>query len=95
MQAIAVWLAALIPSFVGRVLAALGMGVVSYVGLDLAWTQLHTLIVSNFQGLPSAAIGLMSLAGVGDALGIMFGAITARVAFTVLASSARIAGIAK
>lgn len=93
MQAVAVWLAALIPSFVGRVLAALGMGVVTMTGFDVAWGQVHDLIISNVQGLPAAAAGLAGLAGVGEGLGIVLGAISARVAFTVLMSSARIAGV--
>jgi hypothetical protein len=93
MQTVALWLASLLPSLVARVLAALGMGVVTFTGWSVVWGQVRDLIVSNFGGLPSAIAQLAGLAGVDVGLGIILGAITTRVAYVSVASAARIAGV--
>lgn len=93
MQTVAAWLAALLPSLVARVLAALGMGVVTITGFNLAWDNLRSIIVDNFQGIPADIAHLIALAGVGEGLGIIFGAITARVTFAALMAGAKIAGV--
>lgn len=93
MASVAVWLAALLPSLVGRVLAALGFGVVTVTGFNIAWDSLKSLILTNFGGMSADIMGLANLAGVGEGLGIILGAITARVTFTALISAKKIAGI--
>ncbi|OZA55091.1 MAG: hypothetical protein B7X79_16120 [Acidovorax sp. 17-64-282] len=93
MASVAVWLAALLPSLVGRVLAALGLGVVTVTGFNIAWDSLKSLILTNFGGMSADIMGLANLAGVGEGLGIILGAITARVTFTALMSAKKIAGI--
>jgi hypothetical protein len=93
MQTVALWLASLLPSFVARVLAAMGMGVVTFTGWSVVWGQVRDLIVSNFVGLPSAIAQLAGLAGVDVGLGIILGAITTRVAYVSVASAARIVGV--
>lgn len=93
MGSIAVWIAALLPSLVARVLAALGMGVVTFTGFTLAWVSLKTIIVNNFKGMPSDLVNLAGLAGAGEGLGIILGAITARVAFLAIQSGRKIAGV--
>lgn len=93
MGSIAVWLAALLPSLVGRVLAALGLGVVTMTGFMVAWSSLRGYILQNFEGLPTAMMQLAALAGVGEGLGILLGAITAKVAYVAIQSSAKIAGV--
>lgn len=90
---IAVWLATLLPSLVGRVLAALGLGVVTMSGFMVAWNTLKGLILANFEGGASAAMQLAGLAGVGEGLGIILGAITAKVAYIAVQSAAKIAGV--
>jgi len=93
MQTVALWLASLLPSFVGRVLAALGMGVVSFTGWSIVWGQVRDWIVNSFTGLPSAIAQLAGLAGVDVGLGIILGAITTRVMYVSVASAAKIAGV--
>jgi len=90
---IAVWLAALLPSLVGRVLAVLGLGVVTMTGFMAAWDVLKGHILSNFEGFPAAMMGLAGLAGVGEGLGLILGAITAKVAFVAIQSASKIAGV--
>jgi hypothetical protein len=93
MQTIALWLASLLPSFVARVLAALGMGVITFTGWTVVWDQIKGLIVSSFTGLPTAIAQLAGLAGVDVGLGIILGAITTRIAYISIASASKIAGI--
>jgi len=93
MGSVAVWLAALLPSLVARVLAALGMGVITFTGFSIAWDSVRSIIVSNFSGMPSDIMALAGLAGVGQGLGIVLGAITARVAYMAITSARRIAGV--
>lgn len=90
---IAVWLAALLPSLVGRVLAVLGLGVVTMSGFMAAWGVLKGHILTNFEGFPAAMMGLAGLAGVGEGLGLILGAITAKVAFVAIQSASKIAGV--
>lgn len=94
MASIAVWLAALLPSLAARVLASLGLGVVTVTGMNIAWGSLKGIIIANFQGFPADIAGLASLSGAGEGLGIILGAITARVTYTALMSASRIAGVA-
>lgn len=93
MQSIAVWLAALLPSLAARVLASLGLGVVTVTGFTVAWDSLKSIIIANFSGFPADIAGLAGLAGVGEGLGIILGAITARVTFSAIMSASRIAGV--
>jgi len=93
MASIAVWLAALLPSLVGRVLAALGLGVVTMTGFMVAWNSLKGYVLDNFEGLPTAMMQLAGLAGVGEGLGLVLGAITAKVAYVAIQSASKIAGV--
>ncbi|BCB27453.1 hypothetical protein SKTS_23390 [Sulfurimicrobium lacus] len=93
MSKLAVWIGSLVPSLVAKVLAALGMGVLTVTGFTIAWNTVKGMIIANFTAMPATILGLASLAGVGEALGIIFGAITARVAYTALISSSKIVGM--
>ncbi len=92
MANLAIWLSGMVPSLVGRVMLALGLGVLTITGIDLAWGSLRTTLLAALAGLPADVIGLAGLAGVGDALGYVLGSITARVTLAALTNSARIVG---
>lgn len=89
------WLIALVTPMVGRVLLALGFQVVTITGVTLAVTQLKSLVLTHLGGLPADMLQLMLLAGVGQGLGMVFGAITFRIAYWQIANSVRILGVAK
>lgn len=91
MQSVAIWLASLVPSLAARVLASLGFGLVAIVGCAEAFSAIKNIIINNLQGAPSAIIGLMSLAGVGDAIGIMFGGFACVLAYHTLTMGTRLA----
>lgn len=67
-----------------RVLAALGIGAVSFVGLDLALSSILTAAKNSWSGLPAEILGYMSFLGANQALSIIAGAMTARVALVAL-----------
>lgn len=62
----------------GRVLIALGIGVVSYTGLDFTLTFLKSQAVSSLTGLPSEVVGLISFMKVGVCISIITSAIAVR-----------------
>ena len=66
-----------------RFLAALGVGVVSFVGLSAALTSLQTEISGYFGQLPASMVAIFSMSGVGVALSVVFAAYVARVSLMV------------
>lgn len=77
-------LAAILMSLVGpmvlRALTILGVGLVTFTGVTAGLQGLVQAAQDNWGALPAAMLGLASLAGVPQALGIIVGAMTARVA---------------
>jgi hypothetical protein len=70
-------LAPVLGSLVGRVLLAIGIGFVTYQGLSIGTDALYSAVQSNFGGLPSVALGLMSYLWVDKAISTVFSAFTA------------------
>lgn len=67
----------LLPSVVGRVMIALGVGYVSYVGFGVAIDTLYSQIKSNFSGMPVEVINFLGYCWVDKAIGMMFSAFVA------------------
>ena len=65
-------------TLVGRVLLSLGIGYVTYTGLDSSLDWIKSQIASAFGGVPSQAMSVMSACGAGTAVSIVLGAIAAR-----------------
>jgi hypothetical protein len=84
----ALW-GALIPmlgSLVGRVLVSLGVGYVSYTGIDtgIAWAKAQFL--TGMSGLPAQAMGLASTMKVGVCVSMLLSALVARLVLQGLTS---------
>ncbi|WP_032136943.1 DUF2523 domain-containing protein [Kingella negevensis] len=86
------FLAALIPAFmnmlttlIGKVLTALGITAVVYVGLESIISQLKSEIQSSLSGVPAGVLEMFYLAGGGTVLNIFFGCFTFVLAFKSLA----------
>lgn len=73
-------------SLVGRVLLALGIGYVTYSGLDTAMTVFSTKFFQAANTLPSAVIGVMGVLKVGTSFSIVLAAIGARLVLNGLTS---------
>ncbi len=61
-----------------KVLAALGIGFVSYAALITLANSVKDNVISAYSGMGSQALAIASLLGVGEAIGILLGAIIAR-----------------
>jgi hypothetical protein len=64
-----------------RVLLALGFGYLTFGSISSAINSLITSAQGYFNGIPSFALNLLQMAGLGQALAIIAGAILVRVAF--------------
>jgi len=62
-----------------RVLTALGIGTLTFTGVTEGVNALIQAAVQNYASIPADILGLCAVAGVPQALGIICGAMTARV----------------
>ena len=83
------FLAAAVGPLAIRILLALGISAVTFVGVDLVVQALVGRVVSSYSGLPAATLQLVSLAGVGQGLGVVLGAVNARLALWSFASATK------
>jgi len=79
MPQLALFLLSLVKPLISRILIALGIGLVSVVGINSVIDQIKNALVNNIGGLPADVFGLFMLAGMGQALGIITGAITTKI----------------
>lgn len=86
-------LATLAQPILARVLLALGFSVVALAGVAAVVGQLRALVVTKLGGVPSDALQLAGLAGLGESLGILFGAMTFAVAYWTATKAVKIAGL--
>lgn len=78
------WLVALVPVLVAKAIIALGIGVVSYTGINALFTGIEALVRNSFSGIPSQYIGLIGLCGVDVAVNITLSALAAKLALDVV-----------
>jgi hypothetical protein len=91
---LAVWLAAMVGPLVGKVLLALGFQVVSITGALVVVSTLKAMLVGHLGSVSAAGLQLALLAGTGEAFGIIFGAITARMVLWQITQGKKILGVA-
>ena len=75
---LAVWVLSLAPSLVSRVLIALGLAVVTTVGVGEVIDEVKTQMIARFYLLPVDMLDVFLLVGGGQAMGLILGAITTR-----------------
>lgn len=73
-------------SIVGRVLIALGIGYVSYTGINALLTWIKSQVVAYLTGAPATVVAIMGLLKVDVALSIVFSALAARLVLQGLTS---------
>lgn len=86
---LAPWLLALVQPLVSRVLVALGLAVVTTVGLGAVIDQVKALLIAKMYALPVDMLNVFLLTGGGEALGMIFGAIAVRLVINGAASATR------
>lgn len=84
------WLATSIGSLVKRAAVAIGFGTVTYAGLQTAFNAVQAQVISNYGQLSGASMQLADLAGVGVSMGILLGAMAARVGIAVVSKFGRV-----
>lgn len=83
------WIASAVGPLAKRVLSALGIGWLTFESLDALVGQAKDMVVSLWSQAGDVLI-IAELAGVGTAVGIILGAIVARIAFVQLAKLGKI-----
>lgn len=74
-------------SFVGRAVIALGIGFVTYKGIDVGVSALQAQAISAVKGMPGDVLGLISFLWLDKCLTIIFSAITTALAMKALGGS--------
>lgn len=86
---IATWLMSMVGPLALKALTLLGFGLVTFTGVTTGVQALISSVTSNWSSLPADVLGLASVAGLPQCLGIICGAITAKVALWVAVSATR------
>lgn len=67
-----------------RVVVGLGLGIISFAGLTTLLNQLISQAQTSYNGLPQMALGLAGLMGLGEALGMITGAMVVRLTLVTM-----------
>jgi len=74
-----------------RVLTALGIGIVTYGAVQVAFTAAQNALLASYGQISADIVGPLNLAGFGQAVGIILGALGAKVALQVVSRLGRMA----
>jgi hypothetical protein len=79
-----VWITAILIATIAKlVLVSIGVGVVSFIGLQALFTQVNAMITSNFSG--GGGVGdLVGLSGITTAVGYVLSGINIRIAVSTI-----------
>jgi len=76
---LALFLLSLVKPMIGRILVALGITAVTVVGVDLTVNAIKESLVTHISGLPADMFSLFIISGMGQAIGIIAGAVTTKI----------------
>lgn len=86
---IATWLMGMAGPLVLRVLTTLGLGVLTFTGVTASMQGLIDMATANWSSMGADILALASIAGIPQALGIICGAMLARVGMWAAVSATR------
>ena len=89
MGSLATFLMGLAGPMILRMAAALGISTLTFTGVTAGLQSLIDMATNNWQSLPSDVLQLASVAGIPQCIGIICGAMTARVGMWVAVSATR------
>ncbi|TXI36674.1 MAG: DUF2523 domain-containing protein [Methylophilus methylotrophus] len=72
----AAWILALVAPIAKKVMVSLGIGILTVTGFDMAMDSLTGLINQSIGGSTADILGIATMMGIPDAIGIMLGGIT-------------------
>lgn len=84
MTTIAAFLLAITGSVTARVLTSLGIGFISYTALTALASTVASNVTSAYTSAGSNVLSILNLMSVGEALGIILGAMSARAAMSAI-----------
>ena len=67
-----------------RVLAALGIGVLTFTAITTAFNQIVSIAQSHFNNIAVGVLQIINLAGAGEAFGMISGAMLFKIGFTTM-----------
>ncbi|TAG01263.1 MAG: DUF2523 domain-containing protein [Betaproteobacteria bacterium] len=73
------WLLALVPAFVAKILIALGIGVISYVGVNTLLANLSSVVMGNAGSVGGDLASFMGLAQVDVCISMVLSALSIRI----------------
>lgn len=79
-----------IGALVKKALVAIGFGTITYAGLQAAFDAAQAQVISHYGQMAGASMALADLAGVGQTIGILLGAMAARVGMIALSKLGKI-----
>ncbi|WP_133645475.1 DUF2523 family protein [Paraburkholderia flava] len=80
MTGLAAWLMSLAGPLLIQALVSLGVGVLTVVGFDAAFSQLVNWITTGVSGIPADMANVLAMGGVFQGVSYILGAVSARVA---------------
>ena len=84
MGALGTWLVSLATPFISKILLALGVGIASYAAVSFALTAAIGSAKAAFAGFTGDGLALVQLSGMSEAIGIVCGAMVARVSLAAV-----------
>jgi len=84
------FLSASIGALVKKAAVALGLGVLTFAGLQAAFDSAQSHVISAYGALAGVSLALADMAGVGQAIGIILGALAGRVGIAALGKIGRV-----
>ncbi|MES1983231.1 MAG: DUF2523 domain-containing protein [Pseudomonadota bacterium] len=90
MASIGSFLAMIAAPVAKRVLTGLGVGVITYAGLDSALGVIQNAVINNLGGMSGDLANFFALAGGNQVIGITLGALAARVTMATLTRLGRL-----
>jgi hypothetical protein len=91
---IGTWILSLVQPLLGKVLASLGFSVVSILGMQAIFSQLRQLLTQGFMGLSPDILNVFLIAGGGEGLGIIVGAMATKLMLWQAQNAVKILGVA-
>lgn len=86
------WILSLVRPILGKILMSLGFSVVSIVGMEAILSQIRSQLVAGLGGMSADMFNVFLLAGGGQALGIITGALTTKLMLWQVQNATKILG---
>lgn len=84
------FLSASVGNLVKKGLVALGLGTITYTGLQAAFDSAQAQIISNYGAMSGGTMAIVDLAGGGQVIGILLGALAGRIGMIALSKIGKV-----